>query len=63
MDHAAALIRKLGITKVAESVPGGSTGQESIYHGVKAAGKLYGGDNVVFIHGGARPLINAETIT
>lgn len=63
MDYAAVLVRKFGITKVAEIVPGGSTGQESIYHGVKAAEELYGGDHVVLIHDGVRPLINAETIT
>lgn len=32
MDYAAGLIRKFSITKVTKIVPGGATGQESIFH-------------------------------
>lgn len=32
MDYAAGLMRKFGITKVTRIVPGGPTGQESIFH-------------------------------
>ena len=63
IEYTAALLKKFGITKVAKIVPGGDSGQESIYHGVKTAQELYGGDNVVLIHDGVRPLINEETIT
>lgn len=63
IDYAAALLKKFGITKVKKIVPGGATGQDSIYHGVKAAQNLYGGNNVVLIHDGVRPLINEDTIT
>nr|WP_317423138.1 2-C-methyl-D-erythritol 4-phosphate cytidylyltransferase [uncultured Acidaminococcus sp.] len=63
IEYAAALLKKFGITKVAKIVPGGASGQASIYHGVKAAQQLYGGDNVVLIHDGVRPLINEEIIT
>ena len=63
IDYAASLLKKFGITKVAKIVPGGSTGQESIYHGIKAAKELYGGNHTVLIHDGVRPLINADTIT
>ncbi len=63
IDYAAGLMKKFGITKVAKIVPGGKTGQESIYHGIATAEKLYGDDNVVLIHDGVRPLINEETIT
>lgn len=49
--------------KVTKIVPGGSTGQESIYHGIKAAEELYGGNHTVLIHDGVRPLINEDTIT
>lgn len=63
IDYAAALLRKFNITKVVKIAPGGTTGQESIYHGIKTAEELYGGDNVVLIHDGVRPLIDAETIT
>lgn len=35
LDYAAELVKKFSITKVSAIVPGGSTGQESIYHGIK----------------------------
>lgn len=63
IDYAANLIKKFGITKVSAIVPGGSTGQESIYHGLKKAYELFGDNNIVLIHDGVRPLIDKETIT
>lgn len=63
IDYAASLIKKFGITKVSAIVPGGATGQKSIYHGLKKAHELYGDKNIVLIHDGVRPLIDEETIT
>lgn len=57
------LCKKFHITKVQAIVPGGSTGQESIYHGLKKAGELYPADSIVLIHDGVRPLVAPETIT
>lgn len=57
------LISKYQLDKVAGIVSGGDSGQESIYHGLCKAYELYGGDNVVIIHDGVRPLVSAETIT
>lgn len=52
-----------GIEKVAKVVPGGETGQESIFHGLKAAQEVGGAEkNIVLIHDGVRPLIDKETI-
>lgn len=52
------------LDKIGKIVPGGSTGQLSIYNGLKATAKVYGiGDNIVLIHDGVRPLINHQTIT
>lgn len=52
------------LDKIKKIVPGGDTGQLSIYNGVKAAAKLYGTDrNVVLIHDGVRPLINDRIIS
>ncbi len=48
LDYAAELVKKFSITKVSAIVPGGSTGQESIYHGIKKAHELYGDKNIVF---------------
>jgi 2-C-methyl-D-erythritol 4-phosphate cytidylyltransferase len=52
------------LDKIGNIVPGGETGQLSIYNGVKAAAEKYGiGDNIVLIHDGVRPLIGEKTIT
>ncbi len=51
------------LEKIGKIVPGGSTGQMSIYNGVKAAAELYGTkDNIVLIHDGVRPLIDEKVI-
>lgn len=52
------------LDKIGKIVPGGMTGQLSIYNGVRAAAELYGTDgNVVLIHDGVRPLIDARVIS
>ncbi|MBQ6421758.1 MAG: 2-C-methyl-D-erythritol 4-phosphate cytidylyltransferase [Clostridia bacterium] len=52
------------LDKIGKIVPGGETGQMSIYNGLCAAEEVYGAKgNIVLIHDGVRPLINAETIT
>ena len=52
------------LDKIGKIVPGGETGQLSIYNGLCAAEGLYGANgNIVLIHDGVRPLINAKTIT
>lgn len=62
-------IRKFEINKVVKIVPGGSSGQESIYNGLCAAeeyAKEHKADakqTTVLIHDGVRPLITEETIT
>jgi len=57
------LLRKFEITKVVEVVPGGETGQDSIYAGLVAAGRHFPSDSVVLIHDGVRPLITEKTIS
>lgn len=57
------LLRKYHIDKVASIVPGGKSGQESIYNGLKAAKALYPEKSVVLIHDGVRPLINEQIIS
>lgn len=52
------------LDKIKKIVPGGRTGQLSIYEGLKAAEEVYGaGEHVVLIHDGVRPLINAQVIS
>lgn len=58
------LLDKYRITKVKMVVPGGETGQESIYNGLCAAKEIAGEeDTVVLIHDGVRPLINPELLS
>lgn len=61
------MIRKFEITKVVRIVPGGNSGQESIYNGLCAAEEFTNEKNeqnsIVLIHDGVRPLITEETIT
>lgn len=57
------LIQKYNLKKVQKIVPGGSTGQESIYHGLKAAESIGNRKkDIVLIHDGVRPLINTKVI-
>lgn len=61
------MIRKFEISKVVSIVPGGSSGQESIYKGLCAAESYAQGKGevnpIVLIHDGVRPLISDKTIT
>ena len=59
------MIRKFEINKVLKIVPGGDTGQMSIYNGLCAAEILAQNhdDSIVLIHDGVRPLITEKTIS
>ena len=56
-------LKKYQLTKVADVVTGGDTGQDSIYNGLEYASKHYPEDSVVLIHDGVRPLIKADAIS
>lgn len=52
------------LDKIRKIVPGGNTGQESIYNGLVAAEKEFDTENIiVLIHDGVRPLINEQVIS
>lgn len=58
------IVLHFGISKVVQIVPGGPSGQASIYNGLVAAADLYGQDDTIaLIHDGVRPLITAQTIS
>lgn len=61
------MLKKFEITKVVSVIPGGVTGQESIYKGlctVEEYVKEQNDDNtIVLIHDGVRPLITEDTIS
>ena len=64
IDHAKSLIEQYGLSKTKWIVPGGSSGQLSIYAGIDALRKELPttADTVVMIHDGVRPLIDDATI-
>ena len=60
------MLKKFEINKVATIIPGGETGQDSIYNGLCATETLAKGmedKTTVLIHDGVRPLITEETIS
>ena len=58
------LLYKFRIDKVKKIVPGGETGQLSIYNGLRAAKEIAGEEkSIVLIHDGVRPLISEKLIT
>ena len=58
------LLDRYRIKKVKQVVPGGKTGQLSIYNGLKAAEEVGGQEeSIVLIHDGVRPLIDEKLIT
>lgn len=57
------LLSKFNIKKVKKIVPGGNTGQLSIYNGLCAAREIAGRERtVVLIHDGVRPMINSALL-
>lgn len=64
IPHAKKILTRFQIGKVVDVIPGGSTGQESIYNGIAAAHRVSSGDtDIVLIHDGVRPMIDEDTIT
>ncbi len=58
------LIDQFEIKKVSSIVPGGETGQDSIYNGLSAVKKISRDEkDIVLIHDGVRPFITGKTIT
>jgi len=63
IDYMNRLVERYALTKVAQVVPGGETGQLSIWNGLQAAERYARGDDIVLIHDGVRPLISRELIS
>ena len=62
IDYTWDLVRRYALHKVKKIVPGGNSGQESIYNGLCAASEFYGENDIVLIHDGVRPLITDTII-
>lgn len=64
IDYFKNLVYKYRLDKVVKIVPGGETGQLSIYNGLLAAKEVSNNERtIVLIHDGVRPLINQELLT
>lgn len=64
IEHANTLIRDYHLSKVVDVVPGGDTGQGSIFAGLTCARQISKGEkDIVLVHDGVRPLIDEQTIT
>lgn len=62
IDTTQEMISKYMIDKVEHIVPGGDSGQMSIFNGLKKAHEEYDNDSIVLIHDGVRPFINSSLI-
>lgn len=56
------MVSKYKISKVEHIVPGGESGQMSIFNGLKKAYEEYDNESIVLIHDGVRPFINSSLI-
>jgi len=56
-------LRLYGLNKVSQIITGGEGGDISIYNGLKALENICKQDDIVLIHDGVRPLINADLIS
>lgn len=64
IDYCKDLLYKYHINKVLKVVPGGNSGQKSIFNGLEVAHQISNDKNsIVLIHDGVRPLINEALIT
>lgn len=65
IDHMREIVEDAHYSKVLSIVPGGETGQDSIFMGLSELNRLgvTDEDSIVLIHDGVRPLIDEQTIT
>lgn len=63
IDYLKEEINQYKLKKIAKIVPGGETGQDSIYNALKAASLESPEDSIVLIHDGVRPFITQELIS
>lgn len=58
------MIKRFNIGKIVDVIPGGGTGQDSIFRGISVLHENfnYPDDSIILIHDGVRPLIDETTI-
>lgn len=64
IDYFNELVERYNLKKIRAVVPGGASGQLSIYNGLKAAKEIAKDEpSIVLIHDGVRPLINSDLLS
>ena len=63
VDYLNGLLDQFNIKKVKAVIPGGNTGQESIFKGLEYAMQHFAGTSIVLIHDGVRPFLAKDVIT
>jgi 2-C-methyl-D-erythritol 4-phosphate cytidylyltransferase len=63
IDELYRYIRRFEIKKTANVIPGGETGFDSIFNGLAELSKTMSVDDIVLIHDGVRPLIDADSVS
>ena len=58
-----AYARQFNITKLKYVVPGGATGQESIFNGLSEVRKDHQDNDIIIVHDGNRPMVSQAIIT
>lgn len=58
-----AYARQFNISKLLRTVPGGKTGQESIYNGIVNLAKDHDTNDLILVHDGNRPYVSEKIIT
>lgn len=62
IDYCWGLVKKYGLEKVVNIIPGGKTGFESRRAGIIEAGRYFPPDSIALLHDGVRPLVDGRTI-
>lgn len=64
IDYFNELVERYNLKKIRAVVPGGASGQLSIYNGLKVAKEIAKDEpSIVLIHDGVRPLINSDLLS
>ena len=63
IEYVTKLVKQYNLDKVVSIVPGGKTGQDSIYNGLCQIKKQFPMNSTVLIHDGVRPIIDSDVIT
>ena len=63
IEHLECIVKEFNISKVKCIIPGGNSGQETIYLALKEVRKNNPEDTIVLLHDGVRPYITPEVIS